>query len=95
MPGRRRRPPSEPPWQIILEEIRSQNRATIEAVEANRRVLEQKIDRFDQDGRTRDGLLELALRSLREDLRRTDAKVDRLAGLDARVTALENDPSRT
>jgi DNA repair ATPase RecN len=53
---------SAPSWQVILEEIRSQNRTTIEAVEAARVVLEQRIDRLDQETRSRDGLLERAIR---------------------------------
>ncbi len=39
---------SEPPWQVILEEIRSQNRATIEAVEVNREVLERRFDQLEE-----------------------------------------------
>ena len=38
-----RKPPSAPEWQVILEEIRSQNRMTIEAVEVNRAVLEDRM----------------------------------------------------
>ena len=37
----------EPPWEVILEEIRSQNRATIEAVEVNRETLERRFDHLE------------------------------------------------
>jgi len=63
MPDKKR--PAEPPWQVILEEIRSQNRATIEAVEASRLSLEQRIERLEQETRSRDSLLEAATRDLR------------------------------
>jgi hypothetical protein len=59
-----RRTPPEPPWQLILEEIRSHNRTIIEAVETNRKVLEARIDQFDEASRARDGILELAIRDL-------------------------------
>jgi hypothetical protein len=49
---------------VILEDMRSQNRATIEAVEASRLALEQRIDRLDQETRARDATLEFAIRSL-------------------------------
>lgn len=91
----KKRPSSSPPsssgpaWQVILEEIKSQNRSTIEAVESSRAVLEQRIDRLDQESRARDGTLELAIRQLRADVRRIEGKVDRLAPLEERVAALE------
>src|SRR5215210_3790975 len=59
-----RRKEPEPPWQIILEEIRSQNRTTIEVVESTRRVLEARIDHVDDASRARDEILELAIRDL-------------------------------
>lgn len=104
MPSKKQPPkPSEPPWQIILEEIRSQNRATIEAVEASRVALEQRIDRLEHETRTRDAALEMAIRELRLDVRQVQgdvkvpqgdvrglaAKVEALAHLEERVTALE------
>jgi methyl-accepting chemotaxis protein len=51
---------------VILEEMRAQNRATIEAVEASRVALEGKIDRADRESRERDALLELTVRGLRK-----------------------------
>ena len=41
---------------------------TIEAVETNRRVLEEKLDQVDQASRSRDEVLELAIRALRGDV---------------------------
>ena len=62
---------------IILEEIRSQYRATIDAVEAARVALEARIDQFDRDSRAR------------EDIRVLTARVEALGPLDQRVSALE------
>jgi hypothetical protein len=64
-----RKAPSAPQWQVILEEIRSQNRSTMEAVEAFRQSIEERIDRLDRDSRDRDGLLALAITDLREEAR--------------------------
>ncbi len=91
--------PSEPPWQILLEEMRSQNRATIEAVEAARTALEQRIDRLENESRTRDATLEMAIRELRlsvkensADIQKNGADIRRLQGdvrdLSARVESL-------
>lgn len=88
---------------IILEEIRSQNRATIEAVESARVALEARIDQVDRGSSSRDALLEAAVRQnssdiLRngehirknsEDIRVLTARVDALGPLDQRVSALE------
>ena len=72
MPSRK---PSAPSWQVILEEIRSQNRSTIEAVEAARAALEQRIDRLDHETRARDGVLELAARQNNLELRELRSSV--------------------
>lgn len=94
MPAKKRRP--EPSWQVVLEEMRSQNRATIEAVEASRVVLEQRIERIGQESRSRDATLELAIRELRLDLQQLRGnvrglvtKVEALARIEERVAALE------
>ena len=79
----KRRNPSGPRWQVILEEMRSQNRATIEHVDMIRTSLEQRIDRLDQDTRIRDAALEMAIQEL---TRRFDTIVLPLEG---RVTAIE------
>lgn len=42
MPSRRRS--SGPPWQVILEDIQSQNRATIEAVQVSHDSLSRRMD---------------------------------------------------
>jgi len=87
---------SDPPWQVILEEIRSQSRGTIKAVEASRAALEQRIERLERDTSSRFQGLEMAVRELRldvrqlqADMRSLDAKVDALSRLEERVTALE------
>jgi len=67
MPSKKQ--PTVPEWQVILEDIQSQNRATIEAVEASRLSLEQQIDRVERDSRSRDAVLEMASRRVSADLR--------------------------
>jgi hypothetical protein len=100
-----KRKPIEPPWQIILEEIRSQNRATIEAVEATRTALEDKISHVDEASQARDGVLELAIRdlaaghnALRSDVSALRGDVDGLRddvkGLRGDVSALRGDFER-
>jgi cell division protein FtsB len=81
---------------LLIEDMRSQNRATIEAVEASRQALEQRIDRVDQDSRARDAVLELAIRELKVnvqqnsiDIRDLTGRVEALARIDERVTAIE------
>ena len=76
--------------------MRSQNRITIEAVEAARLALEQRIERLEQDTRSRDALLELAIRDLKVsvqqnsvDIRDFAGRVDALARLEERVAAIE------
>lgn len=55
-------------WVVILEDIRSQNRATMEALEVVHVSLSQRIDRLDRDSRERDATLEFAVRGLRGDV---------------------------
>ena len=81
---------------VILEEMRSQNRATIEAVEAVRVTVDQRIDRFERETGNRFTVLEVAVRQnsadIRqngEDIRALSAGVDALGSLDRRVSALE------
>ena len=123
MPTKKKQP--EPPWQVILEEIRSQNWATIEAVEVNREALERRTDqleetltarlddlergltarmdalekalsRVDQESRSRDASLDVAIRELKVgvqqnsvDLRELATKVIAVTRLEERVAALE------
>lgn len=100
MPAKRpRRSSDAPSWQVILEEIRSQNRATIEAVEASRAALEQRIERLEHGTSTRDAALEMAIRELRVSVHQNGAEIRQLQGdvkvlqgdvrgLSARVEAL-------
>jgi hypothetical protein len=88
---------------LLLEEMRSQNSATIEAVEAVRVSLEQRIDHVDREARGRDPVLELAIRDLKlsvqqmgvdmrnlsQDVRDLSQKVDALIRIEARVSAIE------
>jgi chromosome segregation ATPase len=60
--------PDEHAWVVILEDIRSQNRATMEALEVVHVSLSQRIDRLDRDSRERDATLEFAVRGLRGDV---------------------------
>lgn len=100
MPTKKKPSPAseQPPWQIILEEIRSQNRATIESFEASRTALEQRIDRLERDTSIRDAALEMAMRELRlttsADIRELQGEVKLLQGdvrsLGAKADALAN-----
>jgi len=62
--------PPGPPWQVILEDIRSQNRATLEAVESfeGRYARDRAEDRAHTDGRfdVIEGLLSEHSRDFRE-----------------------------
>ena len=77
-----------PSWQVILEEMRSQNRATIEAVEASRTAIEKRIDRLAHDTSTRDAAMEMAIRELRIDVRQLQGNVSQLQG---NVSQLQGD----
>src|SRR5260221_7381653 len=55
---------------VILEEMRSQNRATIEAVEKIRVSVEQRMDRFEHDTVDRFTVLEAAVRQNSADSRK-------------------------
>jgi hypothetical protein len=74
MPAKKREP--APPWQAILEEIRSQNRATIEAGETNRIVLEQRIEQLDRATAARLEVLEAAVKELRQESRTGDESLE-------------------
>ena len=96
MPTKKQPNTSEPSWQAILEEIRSQNRALIEAVEAMRIAVEQRFERLERNTDTRFHMVDIALRELRLDVRQlqgdvrgVEARVEALAHLDERVSALE------
>jgi DNA repair ATPase RecN len=88
---------------VLLEDIRAQNKATIEAVEAGRREISLEIQRLEARLTSRIEILEAVVRHHSEELRglrselaslkaavmSLDAKVDRLLALEARVSALE------
>jgi len=88
---------------VLLEEIRAQNRATIEAVEASRVALEGKINSLARDTGGRLTVLEAAvrqnsrdiktnsedIRKNSEDIRVLIERVDSLGPLDQRVSTLE------
>jgi hypothetical protein len=65
----------EPPWQVI-EEIRSQNRATIEAVELNRDTLERRIGDLNGSLTTRMDDLERALTARLDGLEKVFSRMD-------------------
>ena len=60
---------------VILEEMRAQNRATIEAVETIRVTVEQRIDRFERDTQGRFTVLETAVRQNSADIRQNSADI--------------------
>src|SRR6266536_1862406 len=88
---------------VLLEEMRTQNRAAIEAVEANRVALEDKIDALARETGGRLAILETAVRQnsadirqnseeIRrnsEDIRMVSARVDALGSLARRVAQLD------
>jgi DNA repair ATPase RecN len=63
-----RRSPSAPQWQVILEEIRSQNRVTLEELLSFRQSIEERVDRLDRESRGRDEVLALAVRALQQEV---------------------------
>lgn len=96
MPTKKRTTPPEPPWQVILEEMRSQNRATIEAVEVSRVKLERGLEQLREQTNARLEVLEAGVRQnstdirhLQADVREVAGKVDALTRIEERVAALE------
>jgi chromosome segregation ATPase len=78
MPSKKDRP--EPPWQVILEDIRSHNRTTLEAVQASHVVLTDRIDRFEERTESRFTVIEAAIQS----------NTKAITGLDRRVGSVES-----
>jgi chromosome segregation ATPase len=74
---------------LLLEDMRAQNRATIEAVETSRQALEQKIDTLTRDTRERIAVLDAAIKHLAKEGRSHDASLD-LAIRDLKVSVQEN-----
>jgi hypothetical protein len=86
---------------VILEDIRSQTRATMEALQATRAALEEKLDQVDRGSKARDAVLEAAVRQNSkdivkngDDIRVLTTRVDALGPLDQRVSALERRSSQ-
>ena len=76
MPGRKGPEPTAA--DLLLENIRSQNAATIEAVESMRHAIVRRLEGSEQESRDRDSLLELAVRDLIEALARLDHRLSLL-----------------
>lgn len=89
----RKRGRPEPRWVVIVEEIRSQNRATLEAVESSRVATEQRIDRFEEKTDSRLTMAEAAIRSTNENLAALRTQVQtldtRVGTLDTKLGALD------
>jgi chromosome segregation ATPase len=77
MATRKRTTSPEPPWQVILEDIRAQNRATIEAVEASRVEMNARFDHEHEETDGRFTVVEAAIRGLANDVGelKTDVKI--------------------
>src|SRR4029453_1132963 len=81
---------------VLLEEMRAQNRATIEAVGASRVALEDKINSPARETGGRLTVLEAAVRQNSRDIKKNSEdirvlieRVDSLGPLDQRVSVLE------
>src|SRR5215213_6018087 len=62
---------------VLLEEMRAQNRATIEAVEATRVALENKIDTLARETGGRLTVLETAVRQNSTDIRQNSTDIQK------------------
>src|SRR5262245_32390042 len=76
MPSRKKQ--DAPSWQVILEDIRTQNRTTRGAVAAARIVLGSRVGRLDQESRARDAAQELAIRQNSLEIRELKAETREL-----------------
>lgn len=102
MPARKKRPsgPVVPDdstaWRVILDDIKSQNRTTLEALHTSHHRLKDGFQELKEQSDARFDLVMAALRDVRADLKadiaRLDAKVVRVeaqvAGVDAKVDKL-------
>jgi chromosome segregation ATPase len=84
MPSKRGR--AEPRWVVILEDIRSQNRATLEAVGASPTALAERIDRFEERTESRLDVVEAAIQSNSRGIAALD---HRMGSLEGRMGSLE------
>lgn len=81
----------EPRWLVILEDIRSQNRATLEAVESSRVSLGGRIDRFEEKTESRFTVVEEAIRSTNKALAARGGSTDKkLAALGTHLGILDS-----
>jgi len=65
-----------PAWQIILEDIQSQNRATIEALSATRVEIRQDIAELATETRSRLAVLEIAVARLARETAERDTSLE-------------------
>jgi hypothetical protein len=72
---------SGPKRQALLDEIRSQGRAKLDAVQSFRAWAEERIDRLDRESRQRDDALARAIAELIREVRRTRADIVELRQL--------------
>jgi septal ring factor EnvC (AmiA/AmiB activator) len=79
-------PRSAPRWTVILEEIRSQNRATLEAVESSRAAHEERMDRSDERTDARLTVVETVVRSLGKEVAVLGT---RMGGVETHMIAIE------
>jgi hypothetical protein len=110
MPSKKRTPPSKkrtpkeaPSWQIILEDIRSQNRAVMEAMDTRHDEIRQEVRNFRAEVHADLSVIRMLVQSHSIDLRdlksglarveakagESDAKTDQVPALAERVAALE------
>lgn len=98
-PARPKAPPTDPSgpaWLVILEDIRSQNRLTIETVEARHDEMRRELQNFRGEVRADMSVLRtivqgqsIDIRDLKTGLARVETKVDQLGSIEARVATLE------
>jgi hypothetical protein len=94
--GRKPRQGRNPAWQIILEEMKSQNHVVIEKMEDVEARLREDVQRGDgelkvemRDLRTAVQHNSTDIRALQADVQGLTAKVDALTGVEQRVSVLE------
>jgi hypothetical protein len=96
MPPKKPRKPTRRPWQVILKQIKSDNRAVMEFMHTEVTRLDHKIDSGNAKLEEKVEDLALAVRHNSGDIKQNGAdikqlieKVDSLTGLEERVSALE------
>lgn len=88
-----------PAWLVILEDIRSQNRATMEALDTFRTSIEERFDRLERETVARFEVLELAVQNISRRVGAVERAVEALgvrlegvervaAGIGTRLTAV-------